>query len=98
MQNAARIRAIELDGFSESVHTISQIGPNLHATRDADISDSQYCHCPGPCRYVCRCEHAYEQATGEGYTENPAVPAALTGLKSAWMALQIANCNLMTAK
>jgi hypothetical protein len=44
------------------------------------------------------CEDAYEQATREGYAENPAVTAALTGLKSAWMALQIANCNLMTAK
>ena len=40
------------------------------------------------------CEDAYEQATREGYAENPAV----TALKFAWTALHVANCNLMTAK
>ncbi len=44
------------------------------------------------------CEDAYEQATREGYAENPAVIAAVTALKSAWTALHLANCNLMTAK
>jgi hypothetical protein len=44
------------------------------------------------------CEGAYEQATREGYAENRVVIAAVTALKSAWRALHIANCNLMTAK
>jgi hypothetical protein len=44
------------------------------------------------------CEDAYEQATREGYAENPVVIAAVTALKSAWMALHVANYNLMTAK
>jgi len=44
------------------------------------------------------CEDAYEQATREGYAENPAVIAAVTALKSAWRALHVANYNLMTAK
>jgi hypothetical protein len=44
------------------------------------------------------CEDAYEQATREGYAENPAVIAAVTALKSAWKALLVANYNLMTAK
>jgi hypothetical protein len=44
------------------------------------------------------CEDAYEQATREGYAENPAVIAAVTALKSAWTALRVANCNLMMAK
>ena len=44
------------------------------------------------------CEDAYEQATQEGYAENPTVVAAVTALKSAWTALHVANCNLMTAK
>ena len=44
------------------------------------------------------CEDAYEQATREGYAENPAVIAAVTALKSAWKALHVANYNLMTAK
>ena len=39
------------------------------------------------------CEDAYEQATQEGYAENPAVIAAVTALKSAWRALYVANCN-----
>ncbi len=43
------------------------------------------------------CEDAYEQATREGYAENPAVIAAVTALKSAWKALLVANYN-MTAK
>jgi len=33
------------------------------------------------------CEDAYEQATREGYAENPAVIAAVTALKSAWKTL-----------
>jgi len=44
------------------------------------------------------CEDAYEQATQEGYAENPAVIAAVTALKSAWRALYVANCNPMTAQ
>jgi hypothetical protein len=44
------------------------------------------------------CEGAYEQATREGYAENPAVIAAVSALKSAWKALHVANYNLMTAK
>jgi hypothetical protein len=44
------------------------------------------------------CENAYEQATQEGYAENPAVIAAVTALKSVWTALHAANRNLMTAK
>jgi hypothetical protein len=44
------------------------------------------------------CEDAYEQATREGYAENPAVIAAVTALKSAWRALHVANHNLITAK
>jgi hypothetical protein len=44
------------------------------------------------------CEDAYEQATREGYAENPAVIAAVTALKSAWKALHVANHTLMTAK
>jgi hypothetical protein len=43
-------------------------------------------------------EGAYEQATREGYGENPKVIAALIKLKSAWRLLRIANCNLMMAK
>jgi hypothetical protein len=44
------------------------------------------------------CEDAYEQATREGYAENPAVLAAVAALKSAWRALYVANCNPMTAQ
>ena len=44
------------------------------------------------------CEDAYEQATREGYAENPAVIAAVAALKSAWKALLVANYNLTTAK
>ena len=44
------------------------------------------------------CEDAYEQATREGYAENPAVIAAVSVLKSAWKALHVANYNLMMAK
>jgi hypothetical protein len=44
------------------------------------------------------CEDTYEQATREGYGENPAVIAAVSALKSAWRALHVANYNLMTAK
>jgi hypothetical protein len=44
------------------------------------------------------CEDAYEQATREGYAENPAVIAAVTALKSTWRVLHVANCTLMTAK
>jgi hypothetical protein len=42
------------------------------------------------------CEDAYEQATREGYAENPAVVAAVHALKSAWTALHIANRNVPT--
>jgi hypothetical protein len=44
------------------------------------------------------CEDAYEQATREGYAENPAVIAAVTALKAAWKTLHIANYKFMTAK
>jgi hypothetical protein len=44
------------------------------------------------------CEDAYEQATREGYAENPAVVAAVTALKSAWKALHLANYNYTTTK
>jgi hypothetical protein len=45
------------------------------------------------------CEDAYEQATQEGYAENPAVIAAVTALKSAWRALYVATCcKPMTAQ
>src|SRR5690349_3383273 len=44
------------------------------------------------------CEDAYEQATQEGFADNPAVVAAVTALKSAWQALHLANCNYATAK
>jgi hypothetical protein len=44
------------------------------------------------------CEAAYEQATREGYAENLEVLAALTALKSAWTAVDVASRNLMTAR
>ena len=44
------------------------------------------------------CEDAYEQATREGYAENPVVIAAISELKSARKALHVANYQLMTAK
>jgi len=44
------------------------------------------------------CEDAYEQATREGYAENPAVIAAVTALKSAWKTLHLENYKRMTAK
>jgi len=44
------------------------------------------------------CEGAYEQATREGYAENPAVIAAVTALKSARKTLLVASHNLMTAR
>ncbi len=44
------------------------------------------------------CEDAYEQATQEGYAENPTVVAAVTALKSAWTALHLANNNYTTAE
>jgi len=37
------------------------------------------------------CEDAYEQATREGFADNPAVVAAVTALKSAWNAF--ASCK-----
>src|SRR5262249_47707609 len=42
------------------------------------------------------CEDAYEQATREGYADNPAVVVAVRALKSAWAALHIANRNVPT--
>jgi hypothetical protein len=39
------------------------------------------------------CEDAYEQATREGYAENPAVIAAVGALKSAWKVLHVANSH-----
>jgi hypothetical protein len=44
------------------------------------------------------CEDAYEQATREGYAENPAVIASVAALKSAWRALYVANCNPMMGR
>lgn len=44
------------------------------------------------------CEDAYEQATQQGFADNPAVVAAVTALKSACQALHLANCNYTTAK
>jgi hypothetical protein len=44
------------------------------------------------------CEDAYEQATREGYAENPTVVAGVTALKSAWKALHLANYKYSTAK
>jgi hypothetical protein len=44
------------------------------------------------------CEAAYEQATQQGYAENPGVLAAVTALKSAWTAVDVASRNLMTAR
>jgi hypothetical protein len=44
------------------------------------------------------CEDAYEQAAREGYAENPAVIAAVSGLKSAWTALHLANQDLLRTK
>jgi hypothetical protein len=44
------------------------------------------------------CEDAYEQATRDGYAENPTVIAAVSALKSAWKALHVANYNLVMAK
>ena len=44
------------------------------------------------------CEEAYEQASRGGYADKPAVIAAVTALRSAWTALHVANCNLLTTK
>ncbi len=44
------------------------------------------------------CEEAYEQATREGYAENPAVIAAVAALKAAWRALRVANHNAVTVR
>jgi hypothetical protein len=44
------------------------------------------------------CEAAYEQATQQGYAEKPGVLAAVTALKSAWTAVDVASRNLMTAR
>ena len=44
------------------------------------------------------CEHAYGQATQQGYGEHPNVIAAVTELRSAWKGLHIANCDLVMAK
>jgi len=44
------------------------------------------------------CEAAYEQATKQGYAENPEVLAAVTALKSCWTAMHVASRNLMTAR
>jgi hypothetical protein len=90
MENATRIRVIDLVGFSESIHTIkNQIGLTAMA-KIAIPADLVGMFAAG--------EDAYEQATREGYAENPAVIAAVTALKSAWKAFHVANYNLMTAK
>ena len=44
------------------------------------------------------CEGAYEQATREGYAENPPVITAVTALKSARKTWLVASHNLMMAR
>ena len=98
MQDAARVRVIELGGFSESIHTISQIG-TLFMPRATRISAmAKIAIPPDLAGMFAACEGAYEQATREGYAENPAVIVAVSALKSAWKALRVANYNLMMAK
>jgi hypothetical protein len=81
---------IDLGSFSEFIHTIkNQIGP----TAMAKIAIP-----PDLAAMFAACEGAYEQATREGYAENPAVIAAISALKSAWKALHVANYKLMMAE
>ena len=44
------------------------------------------------------CEAAYAEASRKGYANNLDVIAAITELKSAYGALDIANCNLTASK
>ena len=44
------------------------------------------------------CEGAYEQAAREGYAQNRAVITAVSGLKSAWTALHVANQDVLRSK
>ena len=96
MQNAARIRVTELGGFSD-IYTI--IGPNsLYHARPWISAMAKIVIPPDLAGMFAACEDAYEQATREGYAENPAVAAAVSALKSAWKALHVANYNLMMAR
>ena len=89
---------MKLEGFSEPIHIIKQIGPTLDTTRATDVCMTKIAIPSDLARMFATCENAYEQATREGYAENPAVIAAVSTLKSAWAALHVANRNLMTAK
>src|SRR3974390_2221826 len=96
MQNAARIRVTELGGFSD-IYTM--IGPNsLCHARPWISAMAKIVIPPDLAGMFAACEDAYEQATREGYAENPAVAAAVSALKSAWKALHVANYNLMMAE
>jgi hypothetical protein len=81
-------------GFSKSIHTIRQI---RSATREADLSAMTKIIRDLAGKFAA-CEDAYEQATQEGYAENPAVIAAIAALKTAWRALYLANCHPMTTQ
>lgn len=96
MRNTATIRVIALYGLFGIYYTIRhKFGPQ-HATRITTMT--KIAIPPDLAGMFTACEAAYEQATREGYAENPAVAAAVTALKSAWRALHVANYNLMTAR
>jgi hypothetical protein len=94
MRNAAIIRVIGLNGFFEIYshnktnsirNTRSELSAMTKIIRDLALK-------------FAACEDAYEQATQEGYAENPAVIAAIAALKTAWRALYLANCHPMTTQ
>ena len=89
-----------LGGFRNFVHTIENRKLDLllvpRATRISAMVKIGIP--PDLAGMFAACEDAYEQATREGYAENPAVTAAVSALKSAWKALHVANYNLMMAR
>jgi hypothetical protein len=82
--------------FSESIYTIKT--NSVRNTRRGLSAMTKIAIPPDLAGMFAACEDAYEQATREGYAENPAVIAAVGALKSAWRALRVANSNYTTAK
>jgi hypothetical protein len=92
----AIIRVIALGGyFGNLLHNKTN---SVRNTRHGLSATTKIAIPPDLAGMFTACEDAYEQATREGYAENPAVVAAIADLKSAWKALHVANYNLMTAK
>jgi hypothetical protein len=86
---------IALASPSEFIHTMDKTARNTRRGLSPMIKNAIP---PDLAGMFAACEDAFEQATQEGYAENPTVIAALAALKSAWWALDVANQRLLITK